>query len=256
MSWALVLVLAALQQSAPTVGDTVWISTRVPLGARQILRPQSWDLGEVGQVLGPPTVEYSADSAVISYPVTFWYPGAHDVVVPGPIVVNPEGRSDTLPGRPVRIALLSVLPAGARPDTTPPKPPARPVEQSERSLFPLWLLLALTALGAFLWHRFGATALTARRRRKAALLVPEVVPPDPELAPILERWMAAGEIRAALEGWAALIHAAERERPSPDGSSEPLLDAIAAIGYRPDPPMVEVERVIRAARTWLAARAP
>ena len=77
-----------LFQGPPTVGDTVWLSTRVPLAPRQILRPQTWDLGDLGQVLGAPVVELGPDSATVSYPVSFWYPGGHAVSIPGPIVVN------------------------------------------------------------------------------------------------------------------------------------------------------------------------
>jgi len=105
----LLVVAAVAQEPIPTVGDTLWLETRVPLAPRQILRPQAWDLGEIGQVLGPPVVELTADSAVVRYPVAFWFPGRHPVTIPGPIVVNPEGRSDTLSGRRLAVEVASVL---------------------------------------------------------------------------------------------------------------------------------------------------
>ena len=61
-----------MQARPPTVGDTVWISIKVPVARRLVLRPQAWDLGDLGQVLGQPEVVYDSDSATVRYPIAFW----------------------------------------------------------------------------------------------------------------------------------------------------------------------------------------
>lgn len=240
--------LLALFQAPATVGDTIWVTTRVPLQPRQILRPQSWDLGDIGQVLGPPLVTLTADSAIVRYPVAIWYPGDHPVTVPGPIVVNPEGRSDTLAAHATTISVRSVLPAGAAKDTLAPRDPAGVVVQAEPSILPLgilWLVLAIVAVAIGLWLR-------ARRR-------PRPVPPatrlaEPDLPAMLARWTDAGEARAALDGWARLVaQRSEGRGGDPDGGTEHLLHAIDAIGFRADAEPAEVTRVIRAAKDWLEA---
>ena len=241
------LVLLAVQGRGPTVGDTVWLASRVPVAARQILRPQIWDLGEIGQVLGAADVHYDGDSATVRYPVVFWFAGSHSVSVPGPIVVSPEGRSDTLPARPLVVAVASVLPAGAARDSLAPKAAADLVGQAERSWLPLGIAAALMILGGWaggLW--------LARRRRPVA--VPRPVAPAPsDSVALLDQWAALGETRAALEGWSQLIETglatADAERRAP---VEPLLLALGAVGFRPDTPPADVDRLIAAARRWVA----
>jgi len=238
------LVLGLLQ-GPPTVGDTVWLSTRVPLAPRQILRPQTWDLGDLGQVLGAPVVELGPDSATVSYPVSFWYPGDHAVSIPGPIVVNPEGRSDTLPARALRLTVASVLPAGVPKDSIAARDPAALVAQAERSLLPLGALAVL--LGAVAGG-LGWRVARARRPREVA---PPAPPPPVDPAPLLDRWAAAGEIRVALDGWARLVAEARARRGDPDGGAEALQAAFDAIGFRADANPAEVERLVRAAKAWL-----
>jgi len=225
-----------------TVGDTVWIATTVPLAPRQILRPQTWDIGDLGQVLGPPQVQFRADSAVIRYPVAFWYPGGHTVTVPGPIVVSPEGRSDTLPSRQVAVTVGSVLPAAANRDSLAPRDAAGLLPQTERSLLPLgffWLLVLIVASLVAVW--------LVRSRRPGAP-VPASVPPTPDLARLLDRWADAGETRTALDGWSHLVEQSVRER---GGDAATLLATLETIGFQPAPPADEVERVIASAKAWL-----
>ncbi len=240
----LVLLLGLLQQR-PTVGDTVWLVTRVPLAPRQILRPQTWELGDLGQVLGPPVVELGPDSATVSYPVSFWYPGEHDVAVPGPIVVNPEGRSDTLPARPLRVSVATVLPAGVPKDSITPRDPAALVTQAVRSPLPLGVFGVLVAAIAGL-----VGARLVRLRRPRTIPGPERPPPlDPR--PLLDRWVAAGESTVALDGWARLVAETRGRRGDPDGGAEALETAFTAIGFRADANPAEVERLVRAAKAWL-----
>ena len=93
----LALLAVMSQTRQPTVGDTVWVEIRATIPPRMIVRPQPWDAGEVAQVLGPPIVESSGQQVLVRYPVAFWYPGTHTLEVPGPVLISPEGRSDTLP---------------------------------------------------------------------------------------------------------------------------------------------------------------
>lgn len=244
MFW--ILAILAAQPRPATVGDTVWVGTRVPLAPRQILRARPWDLGEIGQVLGPPEVEYEGDSATVRYPVTFWYPGVHAVSVPGPIVVNPEGRSDTLAARSVSIAIATVLPSGVPRDSVPPRDPAALLPQAERTILPLvvlWLVVGIVAA--------GAARIRARRRRDSGPA--PVVTDRPAVAPVLLQWGRAGEIRAAAEGWSQLIHARLSSGPA-DEAARAIAVALDEIGFQPGTLPPRVGDLLEAAAAWVAAR--
>ncbi len=237
-----------LQARTPTVGDTVWLEARVPVASRQILRPQAWDLGEVGQVLGAPEVRYDGDSATIRYPVVFWFAGNHPLSIPGPIVVSPEGRSDTLATRPLLVVVSSVLPPGVPRGALAPKQAASLVGQAERSWLPFGLALGLVALLSAL----GGVRLSLRRR---PVDVPDPAPaPDADPVALLDRWTTAGETRVVLEGWTQLItdRLALKGDPGARATVEPLLLALGAVGFRPDTPPADVDRLIAAARRWVA----
>lgn len=239
-----VLIALALQAPLPTVGDTVWLETRVPLQARQILRAQTWDLGEIGRVLGPPQVELSPDSAVVRYPVAFWFPGQHDVAVPGPIVVNPEGRSDTLPVRRVAVEVASVLPPSAIRDSTPPRPQAGVIGQTGRSLLPLGVLwLALLAVA-------GVVGWLLARARRPRPVPPRADPALPDVPALLDRWADAGELKTAADGWAHLVG----QSAATDGDAARVRAELDRIGFRPDPPAEVVEAAIASAKRSLGVR--
>ena len=248
-----VMVLAVLVQARPAaVGDTVWVTTRVALPAKLILRPQAWDLGDLAQVLGPPEVDYEGDSATVRYPVAFWYPGDHSVSVPGPIVVSPQGRSDTLAARVVAVRILSVLPAGADKKSLAPRGAAPLVQQATRSWLPLGFLLALVGATAAV-----VTLLRRRsmRRRRSQALTPVPVP-EPDLPAVLEGWARAGETRTALDGWAHLIERElEARKDSDRAAATPLLDAMALAGFRRDEATGEIERLMTLAKRWLDRKA-
>ncbi|MSR02233.1 MAG: hypothetical protein EXR94_05775 [Gemmatimonadetes bacterium] len=242
----LVLVLLAGQPRLPTVGDTVWISTKVPLAARQIVRAQGWNLGDIGQVLGPSEVDYVGDSAIIRYPVAFWYPGRHGVTVPGPIVVNPDGRSDTLPARPVSVEIATVLPPNVPRDSLVPREAADVLPQEERSLLPLVVLWVLVGL--------AATAIAGVRRvRRPAPPPAAPVAPAPSIVPVLGQWHRAGETRAAAEGWSHLIHA-KLSSSAPDQTGQALGRALDAIGFQSGALPPEAEQLVVDAAAWVAAQ--
>jgi hypothetical protein len=239
--------LLAWQAKVPTVGDTVWIETRVRVPPRMILRPQPWDLGTEGQLLGPPEVVYDADSATVRYPIAIWTAGEHQLTVPGPIVVSPEGKSDTLPNGARRVLVESVLPANTPKAKLSPRDPAARLAQTGASLLPLGiaLLLAGATVGA------GAAILWRRESRR------KVTPPAapiarPDFVAEVDAWAGFGEVRSALDGWSHLIEAEldRRADPAAHAGATPLLEALALAGFRPRLPPDESTRLLRAARDW------
>jgi hypothetical protein len=189
----LLLLLAVMQGAAPTVGDTVRIERVLGDVGGAVVRPQPWTLGDLGEQLGPAEVVQGARGAVVRYALVLWYPGEQTISMPGPVLVRRDGSSDTLAASSYRVRVLSVLPAGEPRSKLPPKPARAPVPIVSVSLLPLGILVGVAALG------LGATALLWRRRGRAPERPAKVesFPPPDRLA----RWAAAGEYRAALEGW-------------------------------------------------------
>jgi hypothetical protein len=108
------------------------------------------------------------------------------------VVVTLSGRVDTLPDSRVELDVTSVLPAGTQPAKLPPKPAHPWVARADRSALPFAVLLplALLAIGALHWWW----------RRRGPPRPAAVSPTAPALdAARLERWLAAGEPRLALE---------------------------------------------------------
>jgi len=185
--------LLLLQAQLPTVGDTVWIERILNATGRSIVRPQQWDLGAEGAQLGPAMVSYGEGGTTVRYPVVLWYPGDRTLTMPGPVLVYPDGTSDTLAASVHRVRVLSVLPANQAKSRVPPRPPRSPLPLGSRSLIPLLVLLVAAMLIV------GALALIWRRRRKPAPRAePVVTEPGPEL---LSQWARMGEYRAALHHW-------------------------------------------------------
>ncbi len=248
MAAALWLASQAPAVRPATVGDTVWVSTRVPLAARQILRAQTWDLGEVGQVLGPPEVDYDRDSALVRYPVAFWFAGAHAVSVPGPIVVSPEGRSDTLAARSVVVSIATLLPPTVPRDSLTPRDPAGLMPQAERSLLPVVVLSLLAGITA------GFIAWVRQRRNRRSPPEPALVQAErPAIHRTLIEWGRAGEIRAAAEGWSQLIQARQAASPA-DQTGAAIAAALDEVGFQPGALPPRVEQLLGQAAAWVAAR--
>ncbi len=148
------------QVAQPTVGDTVWIERVVSEAGRAVLRPQQWDLGAEGAQLGPPVMAHGAAGLSIRYPVVLWYPGERVLTMPGPVLVYPDGTSDTLPPSVHRVRVQSVLPSDQPKSRIPPKPPRDPLALAGQSILPLVVLV----MGALLAIAPGGISLAAKRQ--------------------------------------------------------------------------------------------
>jgi len=204
---AVLLLLVALQAAGPPqVGDTVWIDREIRAEAGSLLRPLPWDPGEVATLLAPPEARVQPGGWLLRYPVAFWRAGTHRLLVPGPLVIRPDGGTDTLPPRTVEVEVASLLPRG-RADTLPPEPAAELLPSGERTPQPVLVLLGLVAVAVaplhWWWRRRGPRRPAGRPSRSGVLASPAQ----------LAEWAAAGELRLAADGWIARL---EEGPSSPD----------------------------------------
>ena len=224
------------QAPHPTVGDTVWLSRTVDLPQGQVVRAAEWDPADPIELLGRPRVVVTGDSAEIAYPVVIWQPGSHLIELPGPLLLGPGGRVDSLSGERVRLDVRSVLPANAPDSVLAPQPRAGLVNRQEMSLVPLVMLWAAALLCLvplqIWWRRRGVRVRTAA--------------PTPELPePPLARWADAGEYRAVANVAAARLRAAVAARVTsahPGLDTERLMAELAAA--RPHWPLEELGELL------------
>lgn len=222
------LLIALLQSGTLTVGDTVRLERLLGTVGGVVVRPQPWDLGPLGQQLGPAEVSLRPEGTVVRYSLVIWYPGEHTLTMPGPIVVRRDGRSDTLAASTARIRVTSVLPEGRPRATIPPRPPSNPIPLEARTLLPALLLVLAAALLLL------PVGLRWRRRGKVVPRPPAaLIRPGPD---IITRWSEAGEYRAALEGWGWIL--ARRLAQSSDlkesAELQQVLEAIAFGAFSPE----------------------
>lgn len=182
-----------MQQSVPTVGDTVtivrWITA--PAGAVVEARPPADST--VATLAAPPVLTRAGDSVRIAYTVAVWTAGHNDLVLPGAIVVEPSGRVDTLADNHVALNVASVLPAAKSTAAIVPKT-ARPwLPLAYRSELPFAVLLPaafLVVVGLqWWWRRRGPARASAAIGTAPAGLTDERV----------TAWLAASESRLALD---------------------------------------------------------
>jgi hypothetical protein len=204
----MIFLLLLLQQQAPTVGDTLWATRTVRLGAGDSVRAAEWTLEGPVQLLGRPIVIARGERAEIRYPLVAWEPGDHQLDVPGPIITRPSGVEDTLGSESITLRVASVLPQGVPESTLAVQPPATPVLLQGVSLFPAAILLVLAALLLVPLHWWWT------RRGKPA--PPRKPPPPFTPAPdMIEHWVEIGERRAVAGMAATRIRAAiARQVPS------------------------------------------
>ncbi len=216
-----------IQTPLPSVGDTVWVERSVTNLGTAVLRPQPWSLAPLGQQLGPAIVQLQSGGALVRYPLVFWYPGDHQLTMPGPVLVRRDGSSDTLAASPVRVLVASVLPAGIPRSRLDPKPARVPVPLEASTLLPLAVLVLAALLVA------GLVALRWRRRGR----LPKRRDPAPPASPLptFAQWAANGEYRAALHEVAWLL--SDRMRMSQDlaetAELQRVLDEISFSSYSP-----------------------
>ncbi len=169
----MLLLLALLQQGAPTVGDTIWLVRTVAVPRGGVARPAPWNPTGALETLGPPRVTVRGDSVEIAYPVVGWLAGSHSVEVPGPLLLLAGGGVDSIPAEKVSVTVASVLPAGVPDSLLQIQPAAQAVVRGERTIRSLLALLLLAGLILLpvhlLWRRRGKALPRAPARPVPAL---------------------------------------------------------------------------------------
>jgi len=190
----------------PTVGDTVWLARVVSAPAGWRARPGKLETGDQAEALGDPSVLRAPGGAgwLIRYPVAFWSPGPHDLVVPPVWRLAPDGGADSVAGGVARVDVRSIIPDSVR----DPEPRAalgiiRPERQDP------WVPGGAFGLAVAL----GVGAVAWRRRPPRKSLDRPHVPLEGEVPD--SRWLGAGESKAvAARARGALRRAIHRLEPS------------------------------------------
>lgn len=183
----MIALLLLLQAAPPTVGDTIWLERAVTAPAGAEVRAAPWSpAGPIG-LLGRALLRQEGAVTIIAYPAVAWSAGRHVVSVPGPIVIHPDGTTDSLPSQSTTIEVASVLPAGVAPDSLDVQPETGILAQRVTTPLPLVAALLLAA-GVFVplrwwWQRRGPPGGTPRL---------SAIPVSPPLA----EWSEDGEHRA------------------------------------------------------------
>ncbi len=244
------LCLCLLQAPVATVGDTLWVTRAIAAPSGSVLRPLPWELGDSGTTLGPPIVMPRPGGFTVRYRLALWIPGAHQLLMPGPLLVLSNGRTDTLPAMPVIVRVASVLPSGTPDSALSPKGAASVISRGSTSPVPLIVLCALVAA--------ITSALQWRWRRRPTVRnnagPPRAEQPGPKAA-MLRAWAAAGEYRTALDGWNAKIDAILAERVSSelaDGVA-PLREELDRLRYAPAAPG-RLAKLCEEAEHWVDRR--
>lgn len=233
----MILLLALLQASSPTVGDTVWVERTVRPPAGTTVRAAPWEPeGEV-TALGAGQVLRLGDAIVVRYPLVAWEAGPHELTVPGPILLSPAGVEDTLPPSRTTIRIASVLPDRS-PDSLPIQPPAAVVPQRYTTWIPLVLMLflALVVLVPLHW-------LWRRRGPPQRVVVP--ADPDPLDDDTVREWSDAGEDRVVAHLGYLRLRGAIAARLPEATTDLPTGQVLALVGrQRPEWPANDLARVL------------
>jgi hypothetical protein len=204
------------------------------------VRAPDWEPSDPIELLGPPRVFLSGDSAEIAYPVVVWRAGQHQVDLPGPLLLGPGGMVDSLKGERIKLEVRSVLPPVAPDSVLAPQPRAGLIARhvvTPGPLLILWAAALALLLPAHLWWR---------RRGKPGRALQPTIRPD-AFEPPLGRWADAGEYRAVASVSAVRLRAAVAERVAaahPGLDTERVLAELAAA--RPEWPLEELGELLRA----------
>ena len=208
----LVLLLLLSQAPLPQVGDTIWLVRTIAAPSGRVVRVAPWSPEGAVEALGPGLLVARGDSVEVRYPAVGWLPGSHAVEVPGPVLVSPDGTTDSLPPTTITITIASILPSLPNDSLPPPQPEAAPVLRPIQTALPVLILLLLATLillPVHVWWR--------RRGRPMAPVAPVAAAPTPEVP--FNVWVAVGEPRAVLAAAAAQLRAATAMRPSPEADA-------------------------------------
>ena len=226
-----------LQARTPTVGDTVWLARTLAAPAASRIEPRRLE-GSAGEFdpLGPPEIARVGSRATLRWPVVFWATGRHEVELPAVLLTGADGSVDSVSPQTTAIEIASVLPPAAREDALAPQPAAGVVPVRRRTWWPaLVALLAAAGGGWLLWRRWG--------RRGDVQGVPGAAT---AALPPMDRWAAAGEVRAVAHSAAARLRAAIAAAFPPADEAldtERCLRLLAE--QRPAWPLVELGRCLR-----------
>jgi len=213
----LLLLLSLIQAPLPQVGDTIWLVRTIPAPVGRVARVAPWNPVGAVEALGPGMLIRRGDSLDVRYPAVGWLPGSHSVDIPGPVLVSPDGTTDSLPPTTLTVTIASVLPTLSGDSLPPAQPEAGPIFRPIRTGVPVLLLLlcaTLVLIPAHYWWR--------KRGRPISPPSGGTTPSLPELP--LDAWMAAGEPRAVLAAAAARLRTAAATHPSPEATE--LLDML------------------------------
>lgn len=261
----MILLLALLQAAGPTVGDTVWVERTVRPPAGVTVRAAAWEPEDPVSALAGAQVVQRGGAIVVRYPLVAWEAGPHELTVPGPILLSPEGVEDTLPPSRVTIRIASVLP-DQDPDSLPIQPPAQVVPQRYTSWIPLLIMLALALVIVVPLQWFW-------RRRGPPQTVMPAPDPDPLDDGMVREWSDAGEdrvvahlgffrLRGTIAGLlpeasadkanAEVMALVAAERPEwPANDLGRVLDDLDALRFRPATGSEALERYLEAERLRL-----
>lgn len=215
MSWLILLTL--LQAPLPQVGDTIWLVRTIPAPVGRVARVAPWHPEGAVEALGPGVLVRRGDSLEVRYPAVGWLPGSHAVEVPGPVLVSPDGTTDSLPPTTLTVTIASVLPDLPGDSLPPAQPEAAPILRPVQTAVPVLGLLLIATLILVPVHYWW-------RKRGRPITAPAQGPVAPSRELPLDAWMAAGEPRAVLAAGAARLRAAAAAHPSPEATA--LLQAL------------------------------
>jgi hypothetical protein len=221
---SLLLLLALQQAPLPQVGDTIWLVRTIPAPVGRVARVAPWNPEGAVEALGPGMLVRRGDSLELRYPAVGWLPGSHTVEVPGPVLVSPDGTTDSLPPATLTVTIASVLPTLPGDSLPAAQPEAAPILRPIQTAVPVLVLLLLAVLlliPVHFWWRKRGRPIPAPSTGEAPL------PPTLPLA----HWMAAGESRAVLAAAAARLRAASSLHPAPE--AEALLQVLNDALYGP-----------------------
>ena len=180
------------QGQAVTVGDTLTIVQRIAAPPGAVVQARAPEDSTLATLVGAPVITREGDSVRIAYTVAVWAPGRSELVLPGPVVIAMDGRVDTLARARVRLDVRSLLPGGLSPAKVTPRSAHPWVPRADPTVMPFATLLpfalVMIALLHWRWRRRGHPLVPAMLLSKSLV--------DRER---LDRWLAAGESRLALE---------------------------------------------------------